>query len=262
MDITRIVSGPDGLLSNTYLIEAPGGMIVLDPPMLLSDARAVKARVQELGGPVAAFIYTHPHPDHVNGATEIRGVLDVPVHATVDTDRVSREIDADKRIFWTEIYPDDYPPVTTFPTHLATDGDAVAHSPAPMPCTGAVWITGDDAFVGDLAYSHAHPWLFEGRSNQWLEQLDRVKPLLEGKRLHVGHGEPGDPSLLEEQQRYIRAFQDAVRELSDTGGKLDDEARIALAARMDSVWPGASLAALVGMSADPVAAELRAGSRG
>lgn len=265
MKISRVVSGPEGLLSNTYLLQAPGGVIVVDPPMLLSDARAVTARLQQADGPLAAFIYTHPHPDHVNGATEIRADLDVPVYATVDTDRVSREIDAPKREFWTGVYPDDYPPVTTFPTHLACDGDQLdiagstftVHDMGAGECaTGAVWITGTDAFVGDLAYSKAHPWLFEGRSNAWLAQLDRAKPLLAGKRLHVGHGEPGGPELLEEQQRYLRAYQDAVRELSGGATFLDYQARTALAHRMDSVWPGAPLTDLIGMSADSVAAEL------
>lgn len=263
--ITRVVSGPDGLLSNTYLVQAPDGVIVIDPPMLQSDARTVKARLRELDSPLAAFIYTHPHPDHVNGATEIRDAQDVSVYATVGTDRVSREIDGPKREFWTPIYPQDYPPVTTFPTHLTDDGDVVDIAGVPFTvhdigagecATGALWITGDEAFVGDLAYSRAHPWLFEGRSALWLEQLDHAKPLLTGKRLYVGHGEPGGPDLLDEQQRYIRAYQDSVRELSGGGSSLDDRAKSELAVRMDSVWPGAPLKDLIGMSADAVAVEL------
>ncbi len=267
MDITRVVSGANGLLSNTYLVQAPAGVIVIDPPMLRSDARAVRARLEELDQPLAAFVYTHPHPDHVNGATEIRGGTEVPVYATAATDQVSREIDAPKRAFWTPIFPDDYPAVTTFATHLTADGDVVdiaglrftVHDIGAGECaTGALWVTGDDAFIGDLAYSRAHPWLFEGRSARWLEQLALAEPLLAGRRLYVGHGEPGGPELLEEQRRYLLAYRRAVGELAGGRDALDEAAKRRLAERMDAVWPGAELADLVPMSADAVAAELAA----
>jgi glyoxylase-like metal-dependent hydrolase (beta-lactamase superfamily II) len=267
MDIIRMTSSPAGLLSNTYLIVAPAGVIVVDPPMLLSDARAVRRRLVDLALPLAAFIYTHPHPDHVNGATEIRDGLQVPVHAAAETDRVSREIDGPKRKFWTSHFPGDYPPETTFATHLARDGDTVdiagqpfaVHEIGPGECaTGALWITGDDAFVGDLAYSHVHPWLFEGRSAQWLRQLEQARPLLRGKRLHVGHGAPGGAELLDEQDHYIRVYREAVAHLAHGKDTLDDEAKGELARHIDSTWTGAPLLDLVTMSADSIAAELAA----
>ena len=60
MDITTVTSSAEGLVSNTHLVSAPDGIIVIDPPMLLSDARAVRARLDQLGRPLAAFVYTHP----------------------------------------------------------------------------------------------------------------------------------------------------------------------------------------------------------
>lgn len=265
LTLTSVTSSANGLLSNTHLVDAPQGVVVIDPPMLLSDARAVRDELATLGRPLAAFVYTHPHPDHVNGATEIRGDLDVPVYATPDTDRVSREIDGPKREFWTPIHPGDYPPVTTFPTVLVHDGQTIGIAGLPFTVhdvgageceTAALWITGDDAFVGDLVYSHAHPWLFEARSAAWLEQLDRARPLLTGKRLHVGHGTSGSTDLIDEQARYITAYRQAVTELADGADSLDEEAKAELLRRMDAVWPGAPLGDLVTMSADPVAAEL------
>jgi glyoxylase-like metal-dependent hydrolase (beta-lactamase superfamily II) len=265
--ITTVTSSPAGLLSNTHLVDAPAGVVVVDPPMLLSDARAVRTQLAALGRPLAAFVYTHPHPDHVNGATEIRGDLDVPVFATAQTAQVSREIDGPKREYWTSVYPGDYPPVTTFPTHLVADGESPdiagltfqVHDMGAGECaTAALWTTGDDAFVGDLVYSNAHPWLFEGRSAAWLEQLDRARPLLEGRRLHVGHGPSGDVTLLDEQGRYLRAYREAVADLAAGAAGLDDAAKAELLRRMERVWPGAPLGDLVGMSADAVAEELAA----
>lgn len=128
--VITVTSSVNGLLSNTHLVLAPAGIIVIDPPMLLSDARAVRDRIRALDRPLAAFVYTHPHPDHVNGATEIRCELDNPVYATHGTDEVSREIDGPKRDFWTPIYPGDYPPVTTFATELVKDQQNAGHSRA------------------------------------------------------------------------------------------------------------------------------------
>ena len=189
----------------------------------------------------------------------------MPVYATLDTDRVSREIDAPKREFWTAIYPDDYPPVTTFATVLAKGGDTVEIAGLDFDivdigagecAAGALWITGDDAFVGDLVYSHVHPWLFEARTHAWLAQLDRAEPVLAGKRLYVGHGATAGPELLGRQAHYIRTYQATVHQLSDGRPALEDRAKGELLRTMEQLWPGAPLGDLVTMSADPVAAEL------
>ncbi|MEU6083390.1 MBL fold metallo-hydrolase [Streptomyces sp. NPDC047108] len=263
--VTTLTSSANGLHSNTHLVHAPAGIVVVDPPMLLSDARAVREHLRGLEAPLAAVVYTHPHPDHVNGGTEILGDLRVPVYATPETDRVSREIDGPKREFWTPVFPDDYPPVTTYATDLVKGGETVAVAGLTFSvldigagecATGALWITGDAAFVGDLAYSHVHPWLYEARTHAWLRQLDSAEPVLAGKRLHVGHGRAGGVELLEKQARYIRAYQDAVLRLSGGRACLDDAAKAELLRTMDRFWPGAPLSNLVTMSADPVAAEL------
>jgi glyoxylase-like metal-dependent hydrolase (beta-lactamase superfamily II) len=267
VDITTLTSSAEGLLSNTHLVSAPDGIIVIDPPMLLSDARAVRARLDQLGRPLAAFVYTHPHPDHVNGATEIRGTAEVPGYATAETDRISRMIDGPKREFWTPVFGDDYPPATTFATVLVTGGTSVkiaglsfdVHDIGPGECeTASLWISGDAAFVGDLAYSNAHPWLFEARTSTWLEQLARVRPLLQDKTLYVGHGAAGPVALLDAQADYIRAYQQTVGELAAADGTLTTAAKETLRERMTGLWPGAPLQDLITMSADPVAAELAA----
>jgi glyoxylase-like metal-dependent hydrolase (beta-lactamase superfamily II) len=265
MNITTITSSQAGLLSNTHLIDAPEGIIVVDPPMLLSDARTVRERVEQLGRPLAAIIYTHPHPDHVNGGTEIRGSLEVPVYATPDTDRVSRSIDGPKREFWRPVYHDDYPSTTTFATVLVKDGSTInvagvpfeVYDIGPGECeTASLWISDDVAFVGDLVYSHTHPWLFEARTETWLNQLVNVRPLLEGKNLFVGHGPTGGIDLLDDQSEYIRTYQKAAIELASSDGTLTDSAKEALRERMTQHWANAPLEDLITMSADPVAAEL------
>jgi hypothetical protein len=160
---------------------------------------------------------------------------------------------------------DDYPPTTTFATVLVRGGASITvagvsfevHDIGPGECeTASLWVSGDVAFVGDLAYSQAHPWLFEGRTATWLDQLGRVRPLLVGKTLYVGHGTTGTVELLDAQAEYIRTYQKAVIELASSDGTLTDTAKEALMERMTQHWPSAPLEDLILMSADPVAAEL------
>ena len=90
-------------------------------------------------------------------------------------------------------------------------------------------------------YSHAHPWLFEARTATWLDQLARVRPLLVGKTLYVGHGATGTVELLDAQAEYIRMYQKAVIELASSDGSLTGAAKEALTERMTQQWPGAPL---------------------
>ena len=264
---TRLTSSAAGLFSNTYVVDAPDGVIVVDPPMLTSDARAVRAYLDTRDRPLAGIVYTHPHPDHVNGGTLVRAGSGAPVYATPETDRVSREIDGPKRDFWTEQFPDDYPPLTKFATELVPGGTTVTIGGLPFEvvdigpgeCAAAsVWICGDDAFVGDLVYANMHPWLFEGRSGAWLAQLEASSAVLDGRTLYAGHGAPGGTELLVAMADYLRAYRAAVRDLADGRSALDEDGTAELARVMSLVWPSAPLLDLVLMSADSIAAELAA----
>jgi len=270
MQVQTVTASEAGLYSNTHLIEAENGVVVVDPPMLVHDAQAVATRLAELDGPLAGLIYTHPHPDHVNGGTLLRDGRDVPVYAARDTERVLREVDGPKREFWTKVYGDDYPRETTFPTVLVDPGDTVdiagllltVHDLGAGECaTGAAWrldLPGQRvAFTGDLAYAQVHPWLYEGRSQRWLVQLDQARRVLEDVEvLHIGHGPSGGLELLDAQADYIRAYQQHVRDLADGRPSLSEDAKAELERRMAAHLPGGLLPSLVTMSADAIAAEL------
>ncbi|SFU02222.1 alkyl sulfatase dimerization domain-containing protein [Pseudomonas marincola] len=55
-------------LGNVVMIEAPEGLIIVDTGESLSDSRKIMAQFRKLTDkPVKAVIYTHFHPDHING---------------------------------------------------------------------------------------------------------------------------------------------------------------------------------------------------
>jgi len=115
------------------------------------------------------------------------------------------------------------------------------------------------AFIGDLAYSGIHAYNADGHSAAWLAALDHAAgPLAGVDLLYPGHGEPGGHELLAAQRRYQLMLREAVRNLAAGADHLDEAATRELTARMTSFLPGAPLEWLVGLSADPVAAELAA----
>ncbi len=64
--------------TNTYLIDAPGGVLVLDPgPDDDAHVRAVLAAA----GPVGAILLSHTHHDHLGAVAALRAATGAPVHA-------------------------------------------------------------------------------------------------------------------------------------------------------------------------------------
>src|SRR6266511_1316811 len=72
-----------GLLVNSYLVESSDGVVLVDANLLMSDVRALDARIAALHKPLLGVFVTHAHPDHFNGLPVLAGD-DVPVYATAD----------------------------------------------------------------------------------------------------------------------------------------------------------------------------------
>jgi glyoxylase-like metal-dependent hydrolase (beta-lactamase superfamily II) len=255
-----------GFAVNSYLVETPEAVLAIDAPFLLSDARSFRAQLDAIGKPLAGVMITHAHPDHVNGiATLVAGLGEVPIIATPGVDRVHREIDGPKRAQWTPVYGDNYPTEPMFANQLVADGDHIELGgvaltvadlgPGESPSASA-WILGSRVFIGDLAYSDAHPYLLEPDTNAWLSQLDRARALFPaGATLLPGHGLPGGLELLDRQRVYLETYLEAVTELQ-RDGQFEPAAIAELEHRMDALLPGAPLRMLVALGAEPVARTL------
>jgi len=60
---------PDG---NSIVLDAPGGLIVVDTGRHLEHAAALLAHARERGQPIAAIVNTHWHLDHTTGNLDLR----------------------------------------------------------------------------------------------------------------------------------------------------------------------------------------------
>ncbi len=261
-------SGETGLFVNSYLVEGTEGVVAIDAPLLLSDGRAFRARLEALRKPLLGVLVTHPHPDHYNTIHVLLAGQDVPVIAHRDVDREIREKDEAKRAQWGPMFGDEWPASATFPNRTVVDEESVEFGDLGFTawdfgsCESAsetVWLLGDGdtAFVGDLAFNGTHSYLADGHTHAWLQAIDRAEDALAGVRtLYVGHGPVAVPAVLAEQRRYLLMVRETINQAAGGRAALTEDEANRVARVMESYLPTAPLSWLVGAGASAVAAEL------
>jgi glyoxylase-like metal-dependent hydrolase (beta-lactamase superfamily II) len=265
-EISRFVSSERAFAVNSWLVPTRTGIVVIDTQFTVPAADQLLEAVKQTGKPLRGIIITHPHPDHFNGTCRLLRLTKVPVYATPATiEGVDATAEA-KRAQWKPSYGADYPDSTCAPEHAlaigskqvidgvafeARDygpGEALAESIVLAPTLRA-------AFVGDLIYNRVHPWLAEGRSVQWLAQLDRLeREIPTDWTLYPGHGDSGGFALIASQQNYIRSFRDRTEAAVDATG-LSDAATHSLVEGTRQHYPGWALEMLIPINAGAVAKE-------
>ncbi len=261
-------SGESGLFVNSYLVEGAEGVVAIDAPLLLSDGRAFRARLEALKKPLLGVLVTHPHPDHYNTIPELLADEEIPVIAHGDVDREIRANDEAKRAQWRPVFGDEWPASTTFPNRTVADEETVELDDLRFtawdfgPCESeseTVWLLGDGdpAFVGDLAFNGTHTYLADGHTDAWLDALDRAEEALAGVRtLYVGHGPPTVPAALADQRRYLLMAREAIGRVAGGRAQLTEQDANRVVSLMERYLPSAPLSWLVGAGASAVAAEL------
>jgi glyoxylase-like metal-dependent hydrolase (beta-lactamase superfamily II) len=250
---------------NAYLIETPGGVVVVDSTLTISDARALRRRADDLGK-LRAVLITHAHPDHYGGAVELVGEDDVPVIAAKGVDTVIRRDDEIKEQIIRPMFGDEWPRERRFPNQTMNDGESISFDGVPFTLMDlgpgesphdSVWLVGDErrvAFAGDTAYQQMHCYLADGYWESWLANIQRLRAELgRDAELHFGHGDPTAASPLDWQERYINAFIEAIQE-ADWSDR--DAAKAQVVGRMVEYLPNGELRFLIELSVEPVAAKL------
>ena len=261
-------SGETGLFVNSYLVEGADGVVAVDTPLLLSDGRAFRARLEALKKPLLGVLITHPHPDHYNTTTELLAGADVPVIAHRDVDSEIRANDDAKRAQWGPMFGDEWPASATFPDRLVGDEECVELGDLRFTAwdfgpgesrSETVWLLGDGetAFVGDLAFNGTHSYLADGSTEPWVRAIDRAEESLAGVRtMYVGHGAPTGPAVLAEQRRYLLMVREAIARAAAGRAELSEDEANRVARLMERYLPDAPLGWLIGAGASAVAAEL------
>jgi glyoxylase-like metal-dependent hydrolase (beta-lactamase superfamily II) len=251
---------------NSFVIHGPGGIVVIDGMLTISDARLVRRAISESGRPLAGVVITHPHPDHYAGTAEIVGEHDVPIVATTAVDQVIRRDDELKNTIVGPMMGDEWPTRRQFPNQTVAPDTSVQLGGIELTVTevgpgesevDTIWrLDGTVLFAGDVVYSDMHAYLADGHWREWLDLLGGLeKELPNDAVLHIGHGEPGTKTLISSQRRYIDTFVDAVTANSE-GVAAGDHTRVLQA--VQALLPTDDLLFLADLSIDPVLAKLQA----
>ena len=264
--IHRHSTGPQAVLVNAYLVETGKGVVAIDGTLTVSDGRALRARLDELGQPLLAVLVTHAHPDHYGGIVELVGSDDVPVFATAGVDAVIRRDDAVKEQILRPMFGEEWPHERMFPNATMSGGDTLELGGASFTVVDlgpgesphdSIWLLGDDrrtVFLGDQVYDQKHAYLADGFHDHWLANLDRLEAELPADAtLYNGHGGPVRPADFDWQRGYIETFLDAVR---SADWDQPETAKATVVERMTALLPSDDLRFLMELSIEPVAAGL------
>jgi glyoxylase-like metal-dependent hydrolase (beta-lactamase superfamily II) len=267
--IHQVTASPQGLSVNCYLVEGRHAVVAVDSALTVSDSKALRAKLDAIGKPLAAVLITHGHPDHYNGVFYLTEGKAVPVYATAAVAKVIRDWDARKEQQWKPVFKEEWPPQRGFPDHELKSGEKVkldgmefvVHDLGPAESyADSYWeLLGPSrsAFIGDEVLAGSHAYTNDGHTAEWLQNLDVLGRTLKGaKHVYPGHGPAGDPSLFAWEKGYLLAYRREVEALRGGGEKLTDEQKATLVARMKAAYPDAGNEFMIALGADTVAAEL------
>jgi glyoxylase-like metal-dependent hydrolase (beta-lactamase superfamily II) len=264
--IHRCTASPEGALVNAYLVETPRGVVGIDSMLTVSDGRALRGKLEELGKPLLAVLLTQSHPDHYGGLTELIADEDVPIIATQGVLDVIRRDDPVKEAILRPMFGEQWCEKRTFPNTTIRDGESVSFDgvkftvidlgPSESP-HDSPWLLGDGestVFLGDQIYDHMHCYLADGFYQEWLTNIGLLRERFDADAvLHIGHGGPASAADWDWQRGYITTFVEAVRQADWTD---PDRARASVVARMTSYLPSDRLRFLMELSIAPVAQKM------
>ena len=211
---------------NSWLLETPTEVAVVDAQLIMPEAGQVVALVRSTGKKLAWVWVSHGHPDHYAGLEALQKAFPgVPLYArpstVTDGPEILRKFDAPLQKF--------------FPGEMTSGPVALTPYTAPTLSVGGVELKIVDlsggehgtttmlvipsmraALVGDVVYNKVHPWLNEMDDAGVLQQIDMLGTLADVDTFYPGHGEPFGRDYLAVYRGYVTDFLAELPQAKDT----------------------------------------------
>jgi glyoxylase-like metal-dependent hydrolase (beta-lactamase superfamily II) len=267
---------------NSWIIESTNGVVVIDAQRQLSEGANVLKEIKKLNKPIVGVIITHPHPDHINGLEALLNeTTDVPIYSTQSTFDIMKNDTGGLIALSKKILGSDYSNQTVLPNTIVKSGENIVIDgityyfqdigPGEAGDMSLIYLPSHGfLFTGDVVNNHMHPFLGEGRSSEWIEQIEYIKQRYsDAMILFPGHGQRGSPTtLLDEQLKYINTFrslierqmQSAAAAAGEGAENITEEGKAIIKDELQQLYPGyipvATLTNMLDINIDAIAKEL------
>jgi glyoxylase-like metal-dependent hydrolase (beta-lactamase superfamily II) len=266
---------------NSWIIESKNGVVVIDTQRQLSEGKNVLEEVKKINKPILGVIITHPHPDHINGAEALlNGTANVPIYSTQSTFDIMKNDKGGLIALSKQILGNDYSNQTILPNNIVKSGknitiDEITYNfedigPGEAGDMTLIYLPSQKIlFTGDVVNNRMHSFLAEGRSSEWIKQIEYImQNYSNAEILFPGHGQSGPPkTLLDEQLNYINTFRSLVEQqqqmqsAAEVGGEnITEEGKARIKSELQSIYPNyisvATLSNMLDINIDAVAKEI------
>src|SRR5919204_1270248 len=177
---------------NSWIIESKNGVVVVDTQRQFSEAKNVLKEVENINKPILGVIFTHHHPDHINGAAALlNGTANVPIYATQSTLNILKNDTGGYIALSKQLLPsNEYSNQVVLPNRIVRSGENITIDGITYHFEDlGIGEAGDMMliylpwqkimFTGDIVNNHMHPSFAgavspESRSytSEWIKQIE------------------------------------------------------------------------------------------
>jgi glyoxylase-like metal-dependent hydrolase (beta-lactamase superfamily II) len=239
---------------NLYWIEATQGIILVDAGRFLSQARYALEEIRSQSNkPIIGILLTHSHTDHYGGLPVFAraAVKDIPIYASEIT---ANDIRTDGQGFVKlrkELHGNDFPDRAEMPLPncIVKGGETfqlggLTFRVIDLPKNETLGTTlyhlpnQRALFTGDIVTNKSIPFLINGFSENWLDQLSMLSQHYSDQMIYHGHGQPGVAKLLiAELSGYISTLRQQVENALKSDSRITPEEKSAIVTTMKKRYP-------------------------